>query len=117
MASSIKPSTKFTYANSCKTDELIRALTGGRVEMVRRFAEGNPRFTRQWNRTPSMRTKDVIKAVRQHRGPVFTALYGNDGFYRVQCVKVDLLATISGAGDGDLEATETNGEMFVSRLA
>jgi hypothetical protein len=62
-----------------------------------------------------VRTQDVIRMVRKHVGPVKVAMLVRDDVIYVQAVKQDLLRMLDGMPDGQVEAREMHGFMFVDR--
>lgn len=61
-----------------------------------------------------MKATELRKAIRAHRGPVYTPLIGVDDLHWVQCVKADLLHAIQHLADGELAADARDGGLYVS---
>ena len=61
-----------------------------------------------------MLTADLVKTIRKHRGPIYSALHGVDDLYWLQAVKADLLDLCRHIPDGELEADSRGGALYVS---
>jgi hypothetical protein len=62
-----------------------------------------------------MITKDVIAAVKRHKGPIQIGLVAADDVIWVQIVKSDLLAAIAKTEDWQIEWSVKNGTGYVDR--
>lgn len=60
-----------------------------------------------------MKIKDVLKMVRDHRGPVLAGVLTRDDVIYVQVVKSDLLDRIEGLGDDVVSAHVVGSALFI----
>ena len=60
-----------------------------------------------------MKTKDVVKAIREYRGSIYVGMLVRDGVIYVKPVKSDLIKEIQGLSDGSIVAEEHHGALYV----
>lgn len=60
-----------------------------------------------------MKTKDVIRAVQEHKGPIYTMLHCKNDVVYVQVVKSDLLLQLSKLADNELNARQVKDDLYL----
>jgi len=62
-----------------------------------------------------MERNQLLKIVREYRGPIYGAVLGNNDIHYIQLVKTDLLNILANVRDNELTADIRSGCLYIDR--